>query len=538
MSLPDLSPGPIPGPPPCSSPVDDIVKAFTFSDDDVRITAAHLLQQLKTGLVHDNLPFQHPSFVTAIPNGSETGRFLSVDLGGTNCRICLVDLRGDGTFSIEQQKHAVPQHVRVNERYEPLFDWVASQIGAFLDAAIPGQHSRDSHALHGHATLALGFTFSFTCTQTSLAAGTLLHWDKGWDIPSALGRDPCALLQAAVDAQQLPVRVAALANDSVGSLLTWAYTSASATARTLACVIVGTGTNAAYVEQLHNVKRICAAGVTTTASRNAVTAMNTEWGCMDDEMRVLPQTRFDDMVDARSTDCGSQMLEKRVSGLLAVDDSDDCAMAAKTKLVADTLGAENVSAADVLVVQRIANAIVTRAARLVGAATAAIVLQSSLLSAAAAVPLEKEQPHVATEAVRDVTSAPAAPASSFSNVLRKIRGALLSPIAQCLDTRRPKIKTDLSTPSPSSTLSPSSSTSSSPIPPAPLDSPIIDIGVTGSVIEHHPTFEKEMRAALRQVPGIGSDGDARIRTGLCQDGSAVGAALMVHAAMAQNTASE
>ncbi|CAK7242665.1 MAG: hypothetical protein STHCBS139747_004161 [Sporothrix thermara] len=624
------------------SPVDDIVASFTFSDDDVRVTAAHLLQQLKTGLLDKTLPFQHPSFVTVIPDGSETGRFLSVDLGGTNCRICLVELLGDGTFAIEQQKHAVPRHVRVNDRYEPLFDWVAARIGDFLQqsAAATAAPSADP----GHppekadttpAILALGFTFSFTCTQTSLAAGTLLHWDKGWDIPSALGRDPCALLQAATDAQQLPVRVAALANDSVGSLLTRAYTSTSATSRTLACLIVGTGTNAAYVERLRNVKRLLgqgqggndgdADGSHDDGSHddgdddNAVTAINTEWGCMDDDMRVLPRTRFDDAIDARSTDCGIQMLEKRVSGLylgellrLAVCElyqqhgaagtgagagsgcldmravGDDCAlfrcesvdasllsglaveddagndgMAAKIKLVAETLGVENVSAADVRIVQAIANAIAMRAARLIGAATAAIVLQSGLLSPTTSTPVvEKEQTHVATTAIMDVAPVPAPQVSSTStpaadknrlSLLSRVRRVLLAPLSSCLGMLRPKKKTEASrllsaspspsSPSPSPSPSPSSSkklstssspsSSSAPFAPASSTGPMIDIGVTGSVIEYHPTFEREMHAAMRQVPGIGAAGDARIRTGLCRDGSAVGAALMVHAALTQ-----
>ncbi|CAK7223953.1 hypothetical protein SEUCBS140593_005409 [Sporothrix eucalyptigena] len=271
-----------------SSHVGDIVASFAFSTQDIRITAAQILQQLKAGRIDATLPFQHPSYVTTIPNGTETGRFLSVDLGGTNCRICLVELHGDGTFSVEQQKHTVPHNLSVNSRHEPLFDWVATQIGLFLQT--------QNHTL---TLLPLGFTFSFTCTQTSLADGALLHWDKGWDIPSALGQNPCAMLQTAVDAQNLPVRVAALANDSVGALLARAYSAGVGQATTLASVIVGTGTNAAYVEHSHG----------------GVMAINTEWGCMDDDMRVLPRTPFDDMVDSKSTDRGCQMLEKRVSGL-------------------------------------------------------------------------------------------------------------------------------------------------------------------------------------------------------------------------------
>ncbi|KAJ1356729.1 Hexokinase-1 [Parelaphostrongylus tenuis] len=35
-----------------------------------------------------------PSFVRGIPNGSETGDFLALDLGGTNFRVLLIRLKG------------------------------------------------------------------------------------------------------------------------------------------------------------------------------------------------------------------------------------------------------------------------------------------------------------------------------------------------------------------------------------------------------------------------------------------------------------
>ncbi|KIH91081.1 hexokinase [Sporothrix brasiliensis 5110] len=579
------SPGASSDPSHKASCVDDIVASFAFSSDDVRVTADYLLQQLKSGLRDDRLPFQHPSFVTAIPDGSEKGRFLSVDLGGTNCRISLVDLHGDGTFSVEQQKHTVPHHVRVNARHEPLFDWVATQIGEFL---------RARQALGPDATqkeaLSLGFTFSFTCTQTSLAAGTLLHWDKGWDIPSALGRDPCAMLQAATDAQRLPVRVAALANDSVGSLLTRAYTSSGPGATTLTCVIVGTGTNAAYVEKRQNVQRTVNHGADHRADHRAaqtgVVAMNTEWGCMDDGMRVLPRTRFDDMVDAQSTDGGLQMLEKRVSGmylgellrlaavelygkgvfdlrvpdadaplfqkesidasllsgLASLEGDDDACMATAIQLLASTLGAAGVSAADVCIFQRLSTAIVTRAARLIGAATGAIVLQSGLLSTDGAILEEKRgEKQIMTIAVHGTaTTVPtSAPKRSLSSIFGKARRILLAPFALCFG-RHLKAETKpavslLQPPSPSPSTSPSPSVLPSVLP---SSLPMIDIGMTGSVIEFHPTFEKDMRVALRQVSGIGPAGDARIRTGFCRDGSVVGAALMVHAAVKQESTAE
>ena len=71
-------------------------------------------------------------------------------------------------------------------------------------------------------------------------------------------------------------------------------------------------------------------------------------------------------------------------------------------------------------------------------------------------------------------------------------------------------------------------------PPNPETTPvlddIIDIGADGSLIESYPTFEAEMRGAMREVAEIGSRGEQRIRISLTKDGSGVGAALMAHAA--------
>jgi hexokinase len=59
---------------------------------------------------------------------------------------------------------------------------------------------------------------------------------------------------------------------------------------------------------------------------------------------------------------------------------------------------------------------------------------------------------------------------------------------------------------------------------------IIDIGADGSLIESYPTFEAEMRGAMREVSEIGVKGEKRVRISLTKDGSGVGAALMAHAA--------
>jgi hexokinase len=462
--------------------------------------------------------WQLPTYVRSVPTGKEKGRVLAVDLGGSNCRICLVDLHGDSTFTVTQSKHGVPPDVMINSSYRPLFKFIAQRIGEFLDAHLePASQS----------PYRLGFTFSFTCEQTSLAGGRLIHWDKGWDIPDALGRDPCVMLQEAIDELGLPVVVTVLANDSVGTLLTRAYSSGPE-ASTLGAVIFGTGTNAAYVEKLANVRRL---GV--KASADDIMVMNTEWGCLDDNMEVLPRTSFDDALDAASVDPGTQMFEKRVSGLylgellrltivqllradafdmkvgrtskvfqpggidcpflsgLALIDPDDVDSA--KSFIQDTLAAESVSQVDVQAIRLLSSSIARRAARLAGASLAAIIIQSGRL----VIPNKRSRQTTTVSIGRQHLVTP------------RWRRVLSCVGMSSLASKPLPRHTDLQTCG---------------------DVDIIDIGADGSLIEFYPGFEVELRGAMRDVPEIGEAGERRIRIGLAKDGSGVGAALMAHAA--------
>lgn len=61
---------------------------------------------------------------------------------------------------------------------------------------------------------------------------------------------------------------------------------------------------------------------------------------------------------------------------------------------------------------------------------------------------------------------------------------------------------------------------------------VVEIGVDGSLVEFYPTFEAEMREAIRDV--LGPAQERRVRIGLAKDGSGVGAALMALAASMQS----
>jgi len=372
--------------------------------------------------------------------------YLAVDLGGTNFRVCSIQLNGDTTFSLTQSKVAIPRELMEAKTAKELFSFLAKQIEIFLQ-----KHHEDHFETHirrrqtvstpegyrDEHIFRLGFTFSFPVHQIGINRGTLIRWTKGFNIPDAVGQDVCALLQKEIDLLRLPVKVAALVNDTVGTLMARSYTSPGKTT-TLLGAIFGTGTNGAYVEKLSKITKPLEGEYDSSTGEMVV---NTEWGSFDNGLKVLPNTIYDQILDRDSVNPGIQMFEKRISGMFlgeilrvvlaemvktstvplfrddnsshndykttttinesgplftqwAVDSSilsyaaEDTNPSLKTTRQAiDTqLGVSGASIEDALAVKEISNAIAKRAARLAGVAIGAIVLQSGRLNPGAFAP--------------------------------------------------------------------------------------------------------------------------------------------------------
>lgn len=151
--------------------------------------------------------------------------------------------------------------------------------------------------------------------QVGINKGLLMRWTKGFDIQDAVGKDVCALLQTEIDELHLPVKVAALVNDTVGTLMARSYASPGKTG-TLLGAIFGTGTNGAYVEKLNKVTKLTnTKDVGEFDKSTGEMIVNTEWGSFDNSLRTLPNTPYDVELDEKSVNPGIQMFEKRVSGM-------------------------------------------------------------------------------------------------------------------------------------------------------------------------------------------------------------------------------
>lgn len=294
----------------------EIARDFEFSDDDAREAVQLFLRQMGEGLQKDGTSLsQLPTFVTALPTGKEEGLYLAVDLGGTNLRVCSVQLAGNNTIILNPPTASevpIPQEKMESRTASELFVWVAQEISKFLNT----YHADDIDARRNGNSYRLGFSFSHAYEQQGINRGILLQWSKAFNIPDAVGKDICALLQAELDNLQLPVIVTALVNDATGTLLARSYETGGQP-KTVLGAIFGTGSNGAYVEKIENICKLdmseSSRGRFDLSAKEMI--VNTEWAAFDNQMLLLPNTEFDQAADDSSVNPRQELFEKRISGL-------------------------------------------------------------------------------------------------------------------------------------------------------------------------------------------------------------------------------
>lgn len=501
-----------------------IRKEFEVSDDDVQRITNGFVKQMSTWSCHDRhilirvtdiMPDeglrnhgtaieQLPSFITRLPTGRENvgrhlrnrsalcanaskGTYLAVDMGGTNVRVCAVTFNGDGTYSMMQDKVTIPPALMISKIHRELFDWVAQMLQAFLEKYQPGPLSTapGSAQSQSTATFDLGFTFSHAVQQKSINSGTLVRWSKGFDINNVVGQDVCALLQEAFDTRGLPIRVTALTNDTVGTLLAQAYVKPSS-ARTVLGAVFGTGTNGAYIEEASKITK----QDFLATDPEGLMIVNTEWGNFDQRLEFLSMTAYDCAIDAASVNPGFEMFEKQISGMylgellrLAVlslfqDPSLDILEGMK---LPKTSGLHVAWSLDTSFLSRLES---DRSLELS--------MSRSYI----------EQWFGVAHVTLNVASAVKTIAHAIVRRSARLSAVALGAVLVQTDCVASKVESE----------------------------DRVSIGVDGSLIELYPGFTSEIRRALRSIEQVGKEGEAQVDIIITKDGSGVGAALAAHIA--------
>ncbi|KAL4919540.1 hypothetical protein BDW62DRAFT_179125 [Aspergillus aurantiobrunneus] len=293
-----------------------------------------------------------PTPVSKLPSGLETGRYLAIDVGGTNLRVAFIELLGDTADPDMARTHAserplkkaqtqrvkrtlekawpIQEHLKM-DKAEDLFAWIGDCIAEVV------AESLSSDATKGTVPeeLEMGITFSFPIMQESLTEATLMPMGKGFAITSDLNlrkillsgyekhtRRPSDEDEPSTKRRKLfalpKLKIAAITNDAVATLASLAYAVKSLpNSRVAMGIIVGTGCNATIPMKLSALHEAKVNHVRRSDPETSEIIVNTEWtisGVLPPLQELDIITKWDVELDAASARPGFQPFEYMTGG--------------------------------------------------------------------------------------------------------------------------------------------------------------------------------------------------------------------------------
>ncbi|RDL30713.1 Phosphotransferase [Venustampulla echinocandica] len=274
--------------------------------------------------------------------GDVDGQYLAIDIGGTNLRVGFIellslphpqseasDLNGKAsTDAGSNPQPSVQRHLEKswpigeqlkNNKAEDLFAWIGTCIAEIVregcriwDGKLPDQ-------------IPLGVTFSFPMIQHTLSKATLMSMGKGFAITSNLDLGKLLLegYESVRDPSLPRIRITAIVNDAVATLVSFAYQFRSNARRKAAmAVIVGTGCNATIplaLNKLHPSKRPTDLKVLDdrAPSEDLKITVNTEWSINGTAVPLKELnfiTYWDTILDSQGEVPGFQPFEYMTAG--------------------------------------------------------------------------------------------------------------------------------------------------------------------------------------------------------------------------------
>ncbi|NXO84031.1 HXK2 protein, partial [Sitta europaea] len=276
--------------------VNEVLAPLRLTRADLEKVQALMREEMERGLGKETNASASvrmlPTYVSQTPDGTERGDFLALDLGGTNFRVLVVHVTEEG-ISMASEIYVIPAAI-MQGTGRGLFDHI-------MDCIMDFQMKQNLLT----QMLPLGFTFSFPCQQVGLDKALLLTWTKGFSASDCVGEDVVQMLRDAAQRKQyLGMQVVALVNDTVGTMMACGYDDPKCEIG----LIVGTGTNACYMEEMRNVG--------TVEGDEGRMCINMEWGAFGDNGCLDHLfTHFDRVVDENTINPGKQRFEKLISGM-------------------------------------------------------------------------------------------------------------------------------------------------------------------------------------------------------------------------------
>ncbi|KAK6169749.1 hypothetical protein SNE40_020738 [Patella caerulea] len=282
----------------------EILQPLYLSEETIKRIMDTMEEQMRLATSKDEATRKKSDILMAITHvrclldGRENGDFLGLDLGGTNFRVVHVNLK-DGVATTNTKYYSLTEEVLCGP-CAGVFDFIALSIEDFL---------KQENLITSEQKLPLGFTFSFPSTQIALNSAILLTWTKSFKCPDGVGQDSVKLLEEAISRKSpnLPVDIVAVMSDTTSTLMAGNYLDKKCRIG----VILGTGSNAAFVEHLENIEKY-----TGDFKEPKQVLVNVEWGCMGDGGCLdFYKTEFEKEVDQYSNHVNSFTFEKSFAGM-------------------------------------------------------------------------------------------------------------------------------------------------------------------------------------------------------------------------------
>src|SRR5690242_1901264 len=202
--------------------LDRLEKDFWISGDKLREIVTRFREELDEGLAkHEQNIAMHQTWVHHLPSGNERGTYLTLDLGGTNLRVCEITLHGHAKtgkekVDLKQEQYKLPQELKTGDA-DGLWDFIAAKLEDFVKQKGIRNYYTQSRPMP------LGITFSYPATQARIDHAVLKTWTKGFDIAGVENHDVAQQLRDKIAARNLPLNLVCVINDTVGALVASAY---------------------------------------------------------------------------------------------------------------------------------------------------------------------------------------------------------------------------------------------------------------------------------------------------------------------------
>ncbi|CAJ1943089.1 unnamed protein product [Sphenostylis stenocarpa] len=236
------------------------------------------------------------SDVTSLPLGDEEGFFYGANLHGTHLLMLCARLGGKNMpiSALQREQISIPDAVLAGPS-EEITDYVATEIAKFVS----GHSGIDESAPTKNKNL--GFTLSYPVDQVMpFMATTFQRKNSNDSVHKGMVKD----LNRALTNHGVKMQVASLVDETIGGLAGGRYYNRES----VAAVTLAMNTNAAYVEPAEEV-----ASDLTQSPNSTELVISMEWGNFNSPH--LPLTSYDASVDAESSNPGSQVFEKLISGM-------------------------------------------------------------------------------------------------------------------------------------------------------------------------------------------------------------------------------